>query len=168
MYHLLYPLRTYLIVSGREKPNVMTADWVTPLSFKPFLVGISVSPKRFTHSLITKYKEFVVCVPSINMLKDVWIAGTESGPEKLKKMKITLVPSKKVSVPSIKESLTNFECVLETFTDFGDHTLFVGKVMNVTYDKEFFKEGRTNLEKKPLAHLRGNEFVTFDEKILTP
>ncbi len=33
MLEYLYPLRTYLIVSGVEKPNVMTADWVVPLSF---------------------------------------------------------------------------------------------------------------------------------------
>ncbi|MCD6196326.1 MAG: flavin reductase, partial [Staphylothermus sp.] len=49
-YRLLYPLRTYLIVSGRmsEEVNVMTADWVTVLSHKPVLVGVAISPKRYT------------------------------------------------------------------------------------------------------------------------
>ncbi len=43
-YHLLYPLRTYLIVAGRgDEVNVMTADWVTVLSRDPFIVGVAVS-----------------------------------------------------------------------------------------------------------------------------
>ena len=58
LWRLLYPLRTYLIVSGTlEKPNVMTADWVIPLSFQPELVGIGIGKKRYTYELIKRGKE---------------------------------------------------------------------------------------------------------------
>ncbi|MCD6301672.1 MAG: flavin reductase, partial [Staphylothermus sp.] len=68
-YRLIYPKRTYLIVSGRldEEVNIMTADWVTVLSHKPTLVGVAVSPKRYTHKLIEKYGEYVIAVPSKDM-----------------------------------------------------------------------------------------------------
>ena len=78
MYHLLYPLRSYLIVSGQEETNVMTADWLTILSHEPFIVGVAISPKRYTHKLIKKYKEFVIAAPNLGMLNDVWVAGTKS------------------------------------------------------------------------------------------
>ena len=61
MYRLLYPMRTDLIVSGRlgEEVNVMAADWVTVLSFRPEIVGVAISLKRYTHRLIEKYGEFM-------------------------------------------------------------------------------------------------------------
>ena len=166
MYRVLYPLRTYLIVSGdREKPNIMTADWVIPLSFNPFLVGVAISPKRFSHGLIEKYREFVVAVPSVEMLKDVWTAGTRSGYEKLKEMSITLADSKKISAPSIAEALANIECRVVNKIKTGDHDFFIGEVVNVSYDKEFFEKGKPNIKKKPLAHIGENEFTSFENKI---
>lgn len=166
MYHALYPLRTYLIVSGgRKETNIMTADWVTPLSFKPFLVGIAISPRRFSHGLIEKYGEFVIAVPSVEMLKDVWVAGTRSGPEKLEEMNVTLVDSKKISTPSIAEALVNIECKVIDKIKTGDHDFFVGEVVNVSYDEEFFENGKPNIKKKPLAHIAGNEFTSFEDKI---
>ena len=79
MLEYLYPLRTYLVVSGVERPNVMTADWVVPLSFSPPLLGVAVGHTRYTHRLIRESGEFVIAVPTLELLKDVWIAGTVSG-----------------------------------------------------------------------------------------
>lgn len=168
-YRLLYPMRTYLIVSGHgEEANVMAADWVTILSHEPFMVGVAVSPKRYTHRLISKYREFIVSVPSLDMLRDVWIAGTKSGPSKLKEMSITLVPSTKIETPSIKEALANIECKVIDARDYGDHTWFVGEVVGWSYNEKAFKNGKPNLEAKFLAHAAWTDFVTFDKKIHRP
>ncbi|CAB50151.1 flavin reductase family protein [Pyrococcus abyssi] len=165
-YRLLYPMRTYLVVSGHgDEANVMAADWVTVLSFDPFMVGVAIAPKRTTHKLIKKYNEFVISVPSLEMLRDVWIAGTKKGPSKLKDMGITLVPSRKVKVPSIKEALANIECEVYDTKDYGDHTLFVGKVLAYTYKEEAFEGGKPNLKFNFLAHVSWSEFVTFQDKI---
>ena len=167
-YRLLYPMRTYLIISGKygETINVMAADWVTILSAKPFLVGVAVSPKRYTHRLIREYGEFVVSVPSVEMVKDVWIVGTESGPEKLKKVSFTLAPGKRVGTPIIREALANLECRVIDSRDYGDHTWFVGEVVDYSYREEAFE----NMEPKPeagfLAHLAWNKFITFSNKII--
>ncbi|AFK22347.1 flavin reductase family protein [Pyrococcus sp. ST04] len=143
----------------------MAADWVTVVSYDPFMIGVAIAPKRTTHGMIKKYGEFVVSVPSLEMLKDVWIAGTKKGPSKLKEMSITLIPSKKVKVPSIKEALANIECEVVDARDYGDHTWFVGKVVDFTYKEEAFKNGKPNLKAKFLAHLSWVEFVTFSEEI---
>lgn len=163
MYHLLYPLRTYLIVSGNEEEkNVMTADWVSPISYKPFILCVSISPKRYTHKLIKKYGEFVVSVPTMEMLNDLWIAGTKSGIEKLSKMKINFIKSKKVKTMSIKEAIANIECKVIDEKNYGDHTLFIGEVLNYSYNKEAFPDRKPNVDFKPVAHLYMNEFITFD------
>lgn len=110
-------------------------------------------------------KEFVVAVPTLEMLEDVWIAGTKSGPEKIKDMSINLIDSKKVNVKSIKEAVANLECKLIDKKSYGDHTFFVGEVLHYTYNEEAFKNGKPNLQFNFLAHLAVNEFVIFDEKI---
>lgn len=170
VYRLLYPMRTYLIVSGRldGEVNIMAADWVTVLSFKPCLVGVAVSPKRYTHRLIKKYGEYVIAVPSIDMLDDVWIAGTMSGPEKLKNMKITLVDSRRLKTPSIKEALANIECKVIDSRDYGDHTLFVGEVVDYSYKESAYKNSEPVLGAGFLAHIAWNKFVTFEKKVFVP
>ena len=165
MYRLLYPLRSYLIVSGQEETNVMTADWVTILSYKPFIVGVAISPKRYTHGLIKQYKEFVISVPTLEMLKDVWIAGTKSGPNKLEEMGITFIDSKKVKAKSIKEAVANLECKVIDERRYGDHTFFVGEVIHYTYNEAAFRNNKPNLKYNFLAHVALNEFVTFEDEI---
>lgn len=170
MLEFLYPLRTYLIVSGVEKPNVMTADWVVPLSFEPTLVGVSIGHKRYTNKLLREHKEFVIGVPTIEMLKDVWIAGTSSGAkeDKISKLRLTLVKSKKVKVPSIKECQANIECRVVNEVEVGDHTLFIGEILNVTYG-DAFRSGKPNLGYRFIMHAGfGKNFTTNSDEIFTP
>ncbi|MEZ0394447.1 MAG: flavin reductase family protein [Desulfurococcaceae archaeon] len=134
-------MRVYLIVSGRlgEEVNVMAADWVTPISSKPFLVGVAIAPKRYTHKLVSKYGEFVVAVPSAEMLRDVWIAGTESGPDKLERLGLSFAKGKAVGTPIVREALANLECRVVDRRDYGDHTLFVGEVLDASYSEGAFR-----------------------------
>ncbi len=140
MLEYLYPLRTYLIVAGTvEKPNPMTADWVVPLSFNPQLLGVAIGKTRHTCGLIKEQKDFVVAVPTIELLKDVWTAGTISGAkdEKWKKMGVTFVPSKKVKAPSIRECAANIECRVVNEVETGDHIFFVGEIVDASHSDAF-------------------------------
>ncbi len=170
MLEYLYPLRTYLVVSGVEKPNVMTADWVVPLSFDPPLLGVAVGHTRHTHGLIREYREFVIAVPTLELLRDVWIAGTVSGRkgDKLDKLSITLMKSEKVRVPSIKECQANLECKLVKEVEVGDHTFFVGEIVNVTHS-DAFMHGRADLDYKFILHVGfGKNFTTNSNEKFEP
>ncbi|NHW88586.1 MAG: flavin reductase family protein [Archaeoglobales archaeon] len=170
MLELLYPLRTYLIVSGHEKVNVMTADWVVPLSFDPPMLGVSIGHKRFTNKLIKECKEFVVAVPTIELLKDVWIAGTTSGAkeDKTSKLRLTFIPSKKVKVPSIKECQANIECKVVNEVETGDHTFFVGEIVASSYG-DAFKGGKPDLSYRFIMHAGfGKNFTTNSDESLSP
>jgi len=163
-------MRTYLIVSGVEKPNVMTADWVTPLSFSPQMLGVAIGHGRYTHSLIERWKEFVVAVPTIELLRDVWIAGTLSGAKqnKIDKLGLTLIESKKVKVPSIKECQANLECKVVNEVETGDHTFFVGEIVAVTHG-DAFTDGKPNLNYKFIMHASfGKNFTTNSDEKFEP
>jgi flavin reductase (DIM6/NTAB) family NADH-FMN oxidoreductase RutF len=172
MLEYLYPLRTYLIVAGNiERPNPMTADWVVPLSFKPSMLGVAIGHTRYTKKLIDEQKDFVVAVPTIELLKDVWVAGTVSGAKENKKelMSLTFIPSKKVKAPSIKECAANIECRVVNQVETGDHTLYVGEILSVT-EGDAFVDGKADIENyRFLMHASfGARFTTTARDIIKP
>jgi flavin reductase (DIM6/NTAB) family NADH-FMN oxidoreductase RutF len=170
MHRLLYPLRTYLLVSGRlgEEVNVMAVDWVTIVSIKPFIITTAIAPTRYTYGLIKKYSEFVIAVPSLDLIRDVWIVGSEHGPEKLKKTRLKLKPASKVKTPIIENALANLECKVIGEHPYGDHSLFVSEVVAYHYREEAFKENEPVLTAGFLAHVAWNKFTTFRSEIYTP
>ncbi len=169
--HYLYPLRTYLVVSGIEKPNVMTADWVIPVSFEPQLLAVSVGHTRYTNKLIKECGEFVISVPTVELLRDVWTAGTVSGSKvnKIEKLSLTFVNSKKVGVPSIKECQANLECRVVNEVEAGDHTLFIGEILYVTAG-DAFKSGKPDIDNyRFILHSGfGKNFTTNSSEKLYP
>ncbi len=172
MLEYLYPLRTYLIVAGTfDKPNPMTADWVVPLSFNPPLLGVAIGHQRYTNKLIKEQKDFVIAVPTIELLKDVWVAGTVSGAKenKAEKMSVTFIASKKVKAPSIKECQANLECKVVNEVETGDHTFFVGEIVDVTYG-DAFADGKPDIENyRFIMHASfGANFTTNASEIYKP
>ncbi|MBN2477717.1 flavin reductase family protein [Candidatus Micrarchaeota archaeon] len=141
-YRLLYPMRVCLITSkSGEKDNLMSASWVFPLSMDPPLFGVSISSKRFSHSTIKEGKDFVIAIPEEWMVDAVKICGTKSGrdTDKFSESGLTKENSAEVKAPSIKECPVNIECILENEIVLGDHSVFVGRAVNVTKKKDDFK-----------------------------
>ena len=138
-YRLLYPMGVYLIGSSYAgKDNVMSAAWCFPLSIEPPLFGVSVGKGRFSYGMIDKSREFVINIPSETMKDAVLICGKNSGADsdKFALAKITKEKSKKVTTPSIAESMVSIECKVVDSKEAGDHVLFIGKPVNITRRKQ--------------------------------
>lgn len=172
VYHLLYPSLTVMIscVDENKTPNLITVAWLTPLSIDPPLIGIAVGYKRYSYTLISRTKEFVICVPPFELVEKVLRIGRVSGKDVNKFAKFNLKPkkSKVVSPPSVDECIANIECIVEKEVNTGDHALFVGRVVAFTYDKRFFNQKNKMLpipnEIRPILHLGGNKFCTINDK----
>jgi flavin reductase (DIM6/NTAB) family NADH-FMN oxidoreductase RutF len=167
-YHYAFPMQTVLVTCNDDvigKPNIITLAWHTPISSKPPLYGIAIAPKRYSHSLIKKSKEFVINFIPYSLVKAAQFCGTHSGrsTDKLSKTGLTLTPSKKLSTPLIKEGYAHLECKLVRSACFGNHTLFVGEVITVSADKGAFKNEllRTN-QIHPLYYIGDNTYTTLD------
>jgi len=172
-YRLLHPMRTVLVscVSNAGKPNIITLAWAMPTSITPPLVAISVLPKRFSHLLIEETKEFVVNIPTIDMLKQTFYCGKVSGRDrdKFKEAALTPLPAKKVKPPIIKECVAHLECKLYSQFTTGDHTVIVGEVLEAYADRKAFNGETYNInEAKMVFYLGGNAFATLQPKVLTP
>ncbi|MGQ9538458.1 MAG: flavin reductase family protein [Candidatus Bathycorpusculaceae bacterium] len=172
-YRLLHPMHTVLVSSvGKDgKPNIITLAWAMPTSISPPLVAVSIAPRRHSHTLIEETKEFVVNIPTIDILKETLFCGRVSGKnhDKFKEAGLTPMPARKVKSPIIAECVAHLECKLHSQFATGDHTIFVGEIVEAYADKNCFTEAGYNLEKaKMVFHLGGNEFATLQPKIFIP
>jgi len=157
---ILYPRLTVLITTcdGSGKPDVATFSFFMPVSFEPKYVAFAVAPQRLTFANLREVREFVVNVPTIEMLNEVWICGSVSGREadKFKLTGLTAVPSVKVKPPRIKECPVQLECAVEWMGEFGDHWLVAGKVVAEHVERMDFE---------PILHYSGRRFFKVGEKL---
>jgi flavin reductase (DIM6/NTAB) family NADH-FMN oxidoreductase RutF len=167
-YHYAFPMQTVLVTCNDDKgkPNIITLAWHTPISSKPPLYGIAIAPKRYSHRLIKKSKEFVINFIPYSLVKAAQFCGTHSGrsSDKLSKTGLTLAPSKKLSTPLINEGYAHLECKLVRSVCIGNHTLFVGQVIAVSADKGAFKnELLRTYQIHPLFYIGENTYTTVDK-----
>jgi len=80
-YRLVHPMHTVLVscVGKDGKPNIITLAWAMPTSISPPLVAVSIAPRRHSHSLIQETKEFVVNIPTMEILDATFYCGRVSG-----------------------------------------------------------------------------------------
>jgi flavin reductase (DIM6/NTAB) family NADH-FMN oxidoreductase RutF len=172
-YRLLHPMHTVLVscVGKSGKLNIITLAWAMPTSINPPLVAISIAPRRHSHTLIEETREFVVNIPTMNILKETLFCGRVSGKghDKFKEAGLTPLPARKVKPPIIGECVAHLECKLHSQFTTGDHTIFIGEILEAYANKNCFTEAGYNLEKaKMVFHLGGNEFATLQPRIFTP
>ena len=168
----VYPSPAALIVSADEnkKSNIMTAGEVFNISLRnPCIIGIALRKATYTHSLISKTKEFTVNFPTSAMLKQVDQVGMISGRDGLDKFKefgLTPIASSKVTPPLIEECPVNLECKMLSVTEVGDHDLFLGEVVAMCADSDKIGENQRLLIDKLDGFLYAEwEYYKFGEKI---
>ena len=169
-YRLLHPMHTVLVscVGKAGKPNITTVAWAMPTSINPPLLAISLAPGRHSHTLIEESGEFIVNIPTLETLQAVYACGSLTGRsfDKFKKTNLTQIPAKKVKAPAIRECIAHLECEVDSQTTTGDHTIFVGKILEAYADMGIFTEGGYDLKKaRMLYHAGGNNFALPDPKL---
>lgn len=169
---LIHPMHTVLVscIGKSSKPNVIALAWVMPASSDPPLVAISVSPKRYSHSLIEETQEFIVNIPTLELLQSTYACGSFSGRsfDKFKKVGLTQIPARRVKAPAIRECIAHLECTVENQFPAGDHTIFIGRILEAYADPGVFTESYELKHARMLYHVGGNNFAILDPKIYKP
>ncbi len=155
-------------IDKKGKPNVATLAWITTVSAEPPLISIALGRTRYTHECITSSREFVVNLPTMDLLKEVALAGSISGREgnKFEKCGLTPVESIALKTPCVKECAAHIECKVADTKEAGDHTIFIGKVVATTCELEAVRDGVLDVSRiKPVLHLGGTFFTTAGEVV---
>ncbi|MFH1327490.1 MAG: flavin reductase family protein [Candidatus Bathyarchaeota archaeon] len=173
-YRLMSPRNVVLVTCihpKTRKPNIITLAWSLPVSINPPMVGISIAPKRYSHDIIAKSREYVINIPSKALAKQALLCGRTSGSntDKFRTSELTPKPSKKVKPPIIEECIAHLECNVVNQVTTGDHTLFVGEVLEAYVNKSAFGRGFVKANKiKTLLHLGANYFLTTSDEVFIP
>lgn len=168
---MLNPVPAVLITSKSKegKVNVFTVGWIGTACTKPPMITVAIRPERLSYDYIKETKEFVVNLPSKDLVNIVDFCGVRSGKtiDKIKQCNITLEDSEKVDVPGIKRCPVTMECKLKSITPLGSHDLFLAEVVSIHVEEELIDEnGKIHLEKANLiCYSHGEYFPLFNKAL---
>lgn len=164
-YKILAPRITALIttIDFDNRVNAAPFSFIMPISFQPPFLAFACGHGKDTLLNVIETKEFVVNLPSEEILDKVFKCGEKfpRGVNELEKVNLTSEKSKKVKVSRVKECFAWIECKLEFEKDFGDHVLIVGKVLYAEIKDEYIKIEKAKL---PL-HITGREFAIAERVV---
>jgi flavin reductase (DIM6/NTAB) family NADH-FMN oxidoreductase RutF len=118
-----------------DEYNGMTANWVTQISFDPTLVAIAIQNDSKTRELIEKGKAFSINIIAAGdkalltrFIKHQRRVGNKLGEDDIE-VGVT-------GAPILKAALSFVECRIVSQQTPGDHTLFIGEVVNAGVHRE--------------------------------
>jgi len=168
-YHYAFPMQAVLVTcKSKGKTNIVTVAWHTPISLKPPLYGISLSPRRYSFELIKESKEFAINFAPFKILEKVHYCGTHSGKsvDKVNETSLSFIQAKKIKVPLIEECYAHLECRLRDTIELGDHFFVVGEVVSAIINDDAFEKDILKIEDvKPVYYLGDSMYTTVDGNI---
>ncbi len=140
------------------------AAWHTQLSFDPPLYAVSISPKRYTRELIDKSGAFSLNFLKFDDYKLAGFVGRTSGRDYYKGevFDIQYDIGNKLNVPILKAAVGCYECKVVDKKQYGDHILYVGKILGIHYDSNYYEDG---ISPDMLLYI-GNDMYTHAEGAL--
>lgn len=154
----LFPVPTVLVTVQSEDgtPNIITIAWTGIIASNPPTVYISVQPVRYSHPILKESREFVINIPSEDLLEKADYCGKVSGKNvnKFKETGLNPVSASIVKAPLIKEAPVNLECKVKEVLNLGSHDAFIAEIVAVHYNEEVLDEGgNPDLDKiKPYSY----------------
>ena len=155
-------------VSSDGSEDVAPMSTFAMASYNPPLFSVAIHPSRQTYKNIKETKEFVVNIPTEEILKEADFCGMVSGRavDKFSEIGLTPKPSEKVKPPLILECPVNMECILKKKIPLGSHHLFLGEIVRVHIDRDILNEkGGIDFTKvAPFVYNQG-EYWSLHQKI---
>ncbi len=140
------PLLVTTVDGESEEANVAPYGWVTQISQDPPLILLATRKSHRTYRNVAKIGEFVLNLPSSEIVDKVWITAQRFPPttSKIKEAGLTTLKARKVQPPRIAECDAHIECTVEKiFTEIGDHALVIGKIIACSAREGIFEDDST-------------------------
>jgi flavin reductase (DIM6/NTAB) family NADH-FMN oxidoreductase RutF len=122
---------------------------------------------RHSLGLITETGEYVINVPTADLVEETEFCGTKSGKDcdKFAETGLTAVPASIVAPPLIKECPINIECKVIHSTRQGTHTVFFGEVVTAHVEEDLLPEGFTDFRRLPIILASYTEYLGVGSSI---
>lgn len=167
---ILNPVPVVMVTCADEngKPNIITLAWAGTINSDPPMVSISVRKERYSYEMLKKKGEFVVNLTTRKLARATDFCGVKSGRDidKFQATGLTAENASRVSVPLIKESPINIECVVKNVIELGSHDMFLGEIVAVNVDDSLIdKSGRLDMGKADLICYSHGEYWSLEKSL---
>lgn len=142
---------TIITTVGRDGSiNAAPMSWVTIVDYNPPQLLFSVNIKHDTYRNVLETGEFVMNIPSADLIREIWIAQKHFpyGTNELEEAGLTSFPSEKAKPPRIKECKAHIECRVLWTKIIGSTCLVLGSIEAISISKELEK---LNLKERAIA-----------------
>jgi flavin reductase (DIM6/NTAB) family NADH-FMN oxidoreductase RutF len=117
----------YVLTScHKEQINGMIASWVSQVSYDPLLIMAAVHPDRYSHRLVEQGGCFALHV--IDRQQKQFLSRFKGPDPKAKFSDVQWNPGK-TGCPILSECMAYLECTVKASYRPGNHTLFLGEVV---------------------------------------
>jgi flavin reductase (DIM6/NTAB) family NADH-FMN oxidoreductase RutF len=141
---LLFPTPVLMVgtYDHAGKPNLMNAAWGGICCSQPPCVAVSTRKATYTHAAILERKAFTVGIACESRMAEADYVGIASGRDvdKFAVSGLTPVRSESVDAPYAAEFPVVLECLLLHVIEIGQHTQFIGEIIDVKADTDVFGE----------------------------
>ena len=120
-----------------HKDNVMAISWTMVLDFTAKF-AITTGAWNHSYAALTKTKECVIAIPTVDLLDVVVGVGTCSGKntDKFAKFGLTPLKAKRVRAPLIAECFANIECRVVDIVERHDIVVLEGLAVHIDDARE--------------------------------
>lgn len=149
--------------------NLAPFSFFTVVSREPPLLGFSIGAYdrvegvKDTLRNIRERREFVVAIPSADLIDEVALSAAQLAPEvsEFDHCGLASVSGGRIETDAVARAPINMECVLQACVEVGDGTFVVGRVVAWRIRPSIFKDGKIALGSlSPLGRLSGPRFST--------
>jgi flavin reductase (DIM6/NTAB) family NADH-FMN oxidoreductase RutF len=128
----IYPMPVVIVgTMTDDKPNFMTAAWVTKLNSTPPLLGVSIGKRQHTAKGIQQSGEFSINYPSVDQAELADYLGLVHGYEEDKTRHLDIFMGALAAAPMIQQCPVGLECRLTQTVELPNDLLFIAEVVNV-------------------------------------
>ena len=147
----MIPYGLYVLTAEKDgEIAAATVNWVTQTAFEPPLVVVGVKADSGAHELVKKAGAFALNIlgkgqqgPAFAFFKPVEKDGDKINGE--------AYAAGETGAPVLNSVPAYVECTLEQTIENGDHSIFIGKVVNAVVQKQ--PDGRADLATLHMADL---------------
>lgn len=147
----MIPYGLYVLTAEKDgEIAAATVNWVTQTAFEPPLVVVGVKADSGAHELVKKAGAFALNIlgkgqqgPAFAFFKPVEKDGDKINGE--------AYAAGETGAPVLRSVPAYVECTLEQTLENGDHSIFIGKVVNAVVQKQ--PDGRADLATLHMADL---------------
>jgi flavin reductase (DIM6/NTAB) family NADH-FMN oxidoreductase RutF len=155
---LIFPNPVLIVgtYDAQGRANAVNLAWGGIASSGPDAVSIAVRPSRYSYENLMNRKAFTINLPTVEQVASADYFGIVSGRDvdKFAATGLTPVRGTYVDAPWIEEYPYHLECEVSHTLDLGAHTLFIGRIRDVSID-----EALMGADGKPTF---GENLLTYD------